>query len=222
MESQIKLENLYKYRFPFEFLHEWEDVNIIGEDEIIEQSHEIKNLEGEFSVQFFIDRTLPFIKYLQSELHTKKKNFYKYLHSKLATKKNKFYKTSSYSIDIKDCEWWDPINLIVFYYKKKKFKINENYPNSSLLKGCFKIYLRVFHFYKLKKIIKKSETLKKCPAIAYKLEQCVICLDNKPNILYKPCLHYCVCSQCVDKGNFENCPYCREKIEKTILIGSCE
>ena len=65
--------------------------------------------------------------------------------------------------------------------------------------------------------IKKYE-LEQCPTNAYKIDQCVICLTNPSNILYNPCLHVCVCSQCDDKGEFKKRPYCREKIEETIII----
>ena len=65
--------------------------------------------------------------------------------------------------------------------------------------------------------IKKYE-LDQYPPNAYKKDQCVVCLNDSPNILYNPCLHVCVCSQCNDKGEFKKCPYCREKIEEIIII----
>ena len=53
--------------------------------------------------------------------------------------------------------------------------------------------------YKLKKSIKEDE--------------CIICCDNKANILYTECLHFVVCDGCDKKGKFFKCPLCRKKIK---------
>ena len=53
--------------------------------------------------------------------------------------------------------------------------------------------------YKLKKSITEDE--------------CVICCDNKANILYTECLHLVVCDGCDKKGKFSKCPLCRNKIK---------
>ena len=173
------------------------------------QEYETKKIKGENCIQLFIDRLLPFITYLQSKLATrKKKNIW-------------VYKKSTYYINIFDENRGYATGLIAFDYKRKKFSVNHDYNNTcqaSLPKGYFKVCLAAVHNYERKEI-KKCE-IEECPANTYKLEQCVICLDNKPNILYKPCMHYCICLQCEKKGKFENCPYCREIIEESILIKS--
>ena len=113
------------------------------------------------------------------------------------------------------------MGYICFKYNGFGFTIEERYNdyfNASLPKNNFKIELTVIHYYKHMKL--KTYELEQCPTKAYKLDQCVICLDKKPNILYKPCTHYCICSQCGNIGKFENCPYCREIIEESILIKS--
>ena len=53
--------------------------------------------------------------------------------------------------------------------------------------------------YKLKKSIKEDE--------------CVICFNNKANILYTECLHFVVCDGCDKKGKFSKCPLCRKNIK---------
>ena len=45
-------------------------------------------------------------------------------------------------------------------------------------------------------------------------DECVVCFENKPNILFVDCLHICVCSECNSEGNFNKCPICRKKIIK--------
>ena len=43
--------------------------------------------------------------------------------------------------------------------------------------------------------------------------ECIICFENKPNILYLECMHLCVCNGCDCKGKFYKCPMCRTKIK---------
>ena len=43
--------------------------------------------------------------------------------------------------------------------------------------------------------------------------ECIICFENKPNMLYTDCLHLCVCKDCDRKGKFTKCPLCRTKIK---------
>ena len=43
--------------------------------------------------------------------------------------------------------------------------------------------------------------------------ECIICYENKPNILFLECFHLCVCNICDTKGRFRKCPMCRTKIK---------
>ena len=53
------------------------------------------------------------------------------------------------------------------------------------------------------------------PALkTYKEDQCVICFENNPNILFCNCGHLCLCEPCynnfvMNEGNL-SCPKCRE------------
>ena len=51
-------------------------------------------------------------------------------------------------------------------------------------------------------------------------DECVICYENKPNILYTNCLHFVVCKDCDNNGNFSKCPLCRKKIKSERIIFS--
>lgn len=46
---------------------------------------------------------------------------------------------------------------------------------------------------------------------------CVICLDNKRNILIVPCHHLCLCNRCSHTIK-EECPLCRGPVNKKILV----
>ena len=43
--------------------------------------------------------------------------------------------------------------------------------------------------------------------------ECIICYENKSNMLYLDCFHVCVCNVCDCKGKFKKCPLCRTKIK---------
>ena len=43
--------------------------------------------------------------------------------------------------------------------------------------------------------------------------ECVVCFENKSNILFLDCYHICVCNVCDSKGRFNRCPLCRTKIK---------
>ena len=47
---------------------------------------------------------------------------------------------------------------------------------------------------------------------------CSVCLSNIPNILFFPCLHQSVCSQCEEVGKLLKCSVCRKKIERKVKI----
>ena len=47
---------------------------------------------------------------------------------------------------------------------------------------------------------------------AIKESYCVVCFENKPNMLYTECLHLASCESCDAKGKFTRCPLCRTKI----------
>ena len=49
-------------------------------------------------------------------------------------------------------------------------------------------------------------------------DNCSICLTAKPNIIFFPCLHQSVCSQCEEVGKLLKCSVCREKIERKVKI----
>ena len=71
----------------------------------------------------------------------------------------------------------------------------------------FEIELKMYQTYYLPSIKKP-----------YYIDKCVICLSNKPNILFTNCLHHCVCLECETINPFESCPYCKNIIAMKIKI----
>ena len=52
----------------------------------------------------------------------------------------------------------------------------------------------------------------------FKVDNCVICLNNKPEIMFYDCLHCCVFSDCDKVKPLMKCPYCRKEIIVKIII----
>jgi len=46
--------------------------------------------------------------------------------------------------------------------------------------------------------------------------ECVVCLDNKPDIVFLPCGHVCTCSACC--GALKDCPMCRQEITQRFRL----
>ena len=114
----------------------------------------------------------------------------------------------------KDDEWeFKHIYSILLDHESDRISLENKYDSNMEIEGEFFIGIDVVVYvspedkdrydedydYKLKKSIKEDE--------------CVICYDNKANILYTECLHFVVCDGCDKKGKFSNCPLCRKKIK---------
>ena len=52
----------------------------------------------------------------------------------------------------------------------------------------------------------------------FKHDQCVICLDRKPNVLFVKCKHTCVCEECEEAHPSTQCPCCRMEISEKLII----
>ena len=123
---------------------------------------------------------------------------------------------SSYALYVsifKDDEWeYKHIYSMLLDHENDRISWENKYINNMEIEGDFFIGIDVIVYvspanedlyedynYKLKKSIKEDE--------------CVICLNNKANILYTECLHFVVCDSCDKKGKFSKCPLCRKKIK---------
>ena len=124
---------------------------------------------------------------------------------------------SSYALYVsifKDDEWeLKHIYSILLDHESDRISWENKYDSNTEIEGEFFIGIDVVVYvspadedrydedydYKLKKSIKEDE--------------CVICFNNKANILYTECLHFVVCDGCDKKGKFSKCPLCRKKIK---------
>ena len=51
----------------------------------------------------------------------------------------------------------------------------------------------------------------------FKEDKCIICLENKPNMLYENCKHISTCFSCEEIKNLNNCPICRSIVTLKIM-----
>ena len=112
------------------------------------------------------------------------------------------------------------IHIYSMFYNNEKQEIShENkYDENFDINGIFRMLIRVncyvfynldYDYYDENNIVKKS----------IKEEECVVCYENKSNILFTDCFHICLCLECYNRGNFVKCPLCRRKLNnKKILI----
>ena len=124
---------------------------------------------------------------------------------------------SSYALYVrifKDDEWeLKHIYSMLLDHESDRISWENKYGSNTEIEGEFFIGIDVVVYvspedkdrydedydYKLKKSIKEDE--------------CVICFNNKANILYTECLHFVVCDGCDKKGKFSKCPLCRKNIK---------
>ena len=126
-------------------------------------------------------------------------------------------KESSYRLYIgmvKDHEF-NEYNIYSINYDNIKDKIcNENkYYSNFEVEGNFNIYIKVsvkwWEDYNSEEEDDSED--EEPPRKTVTEPECIICFENKPNILFLECLHVCVCNVCDSKGKFSKCPMCRKK-----------
>ena len=116
---------------------------------------------------------------------------------------------------VKDYEF-NEYNIYSIDYNNIKDKIsNENkYYSNFEVEGNFNIYINVSVKWWEDYNSEEDDSEDEEPARKTITEpECIICFENKSNILYLECLHVCVCNSCDRKGKFTKCPICRTKLK---------
>ena len=88
---------------------------------------------------------------------------------------------------------------------------NQNLP----VEGPFTIFIDVFADYiNYMEYVEEYDEEEETPKItkSYKTEQCLICLNDEPNILCYDCLHICICLKCEELKPLATCPDCRAPV----------
>ena len=125
-------------------------------------------------------------------------------------------KESSYRLYIgmvKDYEF-NEYNIYSIDYIKDKISNTNKYYSNFEVEGNFNIYINVSvrcweDYNSEAEDSEDDEPTRK----TISEPECIICFENKSNILYLECLHVRVCNVCDSKGRFNRCPLCRTKIK---------
>ena len=178
--------------------------------------HPCKGLKAKFKTENIEGSTTAEEVFILSKKHlddivTQYKNYY--------FEGNVQAKESSYRLYIgmvKDHEF-NEYNIYSINYDNIKDKIcNENkYYSNFEVEGNFNIYIKVsvkwWEDYNSEEEDDSED--EEPPKKTITEPECIICFENKPNMLYLECLHVCVCNVCDSKGRFNKCPLCRTKIK---------
>ena len=93
-----------------------------------------------------------------------------------------------------------------------KINIENKYDDNSIIEGIFSIVISIT-IYKFDINLDEDYDYYREIKTSINEEECVVCYENKPNILYSDCCHIAVCYECDTKGRFRSCPMCRKKVK---------
>ena len=224
-----EVKNLFKHKIPFYSIGE-EYINRNGFStnfglNIVYKTNTIKHpLElGISNFKDLMDKVNPFIYYLASKYQNVIEWNYDYgifFDVVVAFPKREYevilndYKLSKYpndlSIDITEQNLYDyseegieklistPFNIIISVYAEY---INRFYENEEEVE---------------EEDEEEVEPIELKQTIIY--DECVICYENKPNVLYPDCFHISTCKKCEELHPINKCPICREKVMIRYII----
>ena len=105
------------------------------------------------------------------------------------------------------------VNRLAYDCEKDKIAVEDKYDENISKESKFFIGIDVSIYYVEEDFGNEEDEddyeIKK----AIKEDECIVCYENKPNILYTECLHCIVCDSCDKSGTFTKCPLCRSKIK---------
>ena len=239
------IENLFKHKIPFNFISELYMEGGISKT-LFCTNDTIKNGNsiGVYSIDDLFNKLKPFISYLRSV--TTETTFgnqpLKSIYDILLRVKDETYREEPFLCNVITfrLDKGDPnigfsnINVI-----KNETSCNK------YLRSSFEIYVRVLKCYPLlpgetsrrfyeheddSESDNESEEVEieneydddmvepKPLEESFRIDKCVICLENEPNILFTDCNHICTCSECEKIKQSVKCSYCRTEISRRIKI----
>ena len=235
------IENLFKHKIPFNFISEHHMEGPLSET-LFCTNDTIKNGNsiGVYSIDDLFNKLKPFISYLRSIITTETTFRDQPLKSKydiLLRVKDETYKEEPFlcSVIRFTLNKGDPnIGFIKIETSCNKY-----------LRSSFEIYVRVLKLYPLlpgdisrrfyeheddSDSDNESEEVEieneydddmvepKPLEESFRIDKCVICLENEPNILFTDCNHICTCLECEKIKPTVKCSYCRTEISRKIKI----
>ena len=222
-----EVKNLFKHKIPFYSLRE-ENINIYQFStksclNIVYKTNTIKHpIElGISNFKDLMDKVNPFIYYLASKYQNVIEWNYEYgiffdvilaFHKKEYELILKDYRLSKYpndlSINITDQNLYD--------FSKEDIEKLINTPFHIII-DVYAEYINRFYEEEVEEEDEEEvEPIELKQTIIY--DECVICYENKPNVLYPDCFHISTCKRCEELHLINKCPLCREKVMIKYII----
>ena len=166
------------------------------------------------------EKVKPFLRHLASKHIAEKREGYTYTGTEFDTgirfEFEEYYMDHDEMLVEVNIEPENTINGIVFKFREPDFKEFDPYDTYSYPK---KIYVVARVWYRRNEVESEDESENESITLkSYKEDKCMVCLANKPELLFYDCGHYCVCHECEERKPFKNCPFCRTCILTKIII----
>ena len=218
-----RIKNLFKHKSPFKLIRSESTIMgpNVGSLVLIYGSGTVKNCNkiNVDSLYDLFNKLKPFLSYLRS------------ITTEARVGNNQILE-SIYSIFLSGRE----TNGERIFHCIIKFTIEEEDPNINFddiyfeefgrnyfryLYRPFKIYLKVASYYddlwgenEYNNPLLPPKPLEE----SFRIDHCVICLENESNILFTDCKHICTCLKCKKINPSIKCPFCRTEISRKIKI----
>ena len=234
------LRNLFKHKLPFYFQGtdiEYEDSCAEGmtyhfNTDVVEDGSKI----GIDTPSNLYNKMIPFIRYIISEMKNKLPDPYSGIF-------NIYLQCRDKTVNKNFCEFTRVVHFELTYnFTFEDIHLLEYISryNESLFKTPFNIYVKATCYFGLKirqltedeeyeeeeedeedeeEEDEEDEEEQSMPIEDhFKIDQCVVCMEKEPCILFIQCRHICVCLSCETEKPSLKCPCCRSKIFQKIKL----
>ena len=218
------IENLFKYQMPIGKDRHW-PADDLGTHFFVSSCYKtilIKNptQTGVDAIDDIYHKVNPFLRYLASK-HLSEK-YEGYLFTESTIKIGIMIKDGIDELDFKD------LLHIEFDYHEERIHFEElvyvEFDPYTTYSKPFEIHIEIITEYRtlgeyVSEVEVESEEEDKPTIIkSYREKHCVVCLSNKPEVLYYDCKHYCVFHECEARNPFKRCPCCRTRIKNEVCL----
>ena len=218
-----KIENLFTHTIPFNFGSEYFGEGAISRT-LFCTKDTTKDSISVYSVDDLFNKLKPFISYLQSV-------------TTVTPYRGDQPNKSIYDIflNVKGEPYLRSVITIIFDKIDPNIKIYKDETRcNKYLRYSFEISVNVVKYYPLRGETSRrfleqessserddeydnDDTVEPKPhEESFRIDKCVICLENEPNILFTDCNHMCTCSECEKIKLSVKRSYCRTEISKRI------
>ena len=203
----LNIENLLKHKFPFELTYTDIDLN-----EPFISSKVLYFTTKFLKIPYFnlLAELKPFISFLQSSAVKNINLIYESIYTVFLWEEND--ETENLPIITFKLKGEPCVNFEKYQFYKENFKKCLNSSENYL------ICVKATYYYGEENIYENEDT-KPTPLLkSFKIDKCIICLENDSNILFNECNHKCLCFECEKINQFKKCPYCGKGVSRRIKI----